>query len=105
MKCVFLSAIVLAAVSGCTWVQVTTEGVDVSLADADQVGNCSRIGRTRSKTLSRIVVIQRGAETLQEELISLARNEAGSMGGNTIVAESSIDSGAQTFGVYNCPSS
>ncbi|MBL4573298.1 MAG: DUF4156 domain-containing protein, partial [Gammaproteobacteria bacterium] len=41
-------------------------------------------------------------ERLQEELLTLARNEAGRMGGNTVVPESLIDGGEQDFGVYNC---
>ena len=40
---------------------------------------------------------------MQDELLRLARNEAGSMGGNAIVPESVIEEGRQTFGVYSCP--
>ncbi len=104
MKRILVAVFLLAAVSGCTWVQVTSDGAGVRLANTNEVGDCNRIGRTRSKTLSRIVVVQRGGEKLQEELVSLARNEAADMGGNTIVAESLIDAGEQVFGVYNCPS-
>ena len=104
MKRILSIAILLSAVTGCNWVQVTTEGVEVALVEATEVGNCQRIGQTRSKTLSRII-FQRGAKTLQEELVSLARNDAGGLGGNTIVAESSIEGGEQVFGVYTCPSS
>ena len=104
MQRILLTAILLSAITGCNWVGVTTEGVEVSLVEATEVGNCTRIAQTRSKTLSRII-FQRGAQTLQEELVSLARNDAGSLGGNTIVAESSIEGGEQVFGVYTCPAS
>jgi hypothetical protein len=36
-------------------------------------------------------------------LLTLARNEAGSMGVNVVVPESLIDKGQQSFGVYRCP--
>ena len=85
------------------WVQVTNEGAGVRLANAGEVGNCRRLGRTQAQTMSRVVVVERGNERVQEELSRLARNEAGSMGGNTIVPESVIDEGRQTFGVYSCP--
>ncbi|GIT20632.1 MAG: hypothetical protein CM1200mP40_03140 [Gammaproteobacteria bacterium] len=53
--------------------------------------------------LSRLVVVERGGERLQDELIRLARNEAGDLGGNVIVPESVIEEGRQSFGVYRCP--
>jgi hypothetical protein len=50
-----------------------------------------------------LVVVERGGERLQDELIRLARNEAGDLGGNVIVPESVIEEGRQSFGVYRCP--
>ena len=104
MKHIFLSAFVFAALSGCnSWVRVTDEGETVREATASQVRNCRRIGRAHASTMSRFVFVERGGERMQEELLRLARNEAGDMGGNTIVPESVIEEGEQTFGVYICP--
>jgi len=90
--------------TGCnSWVQVTTEGESVRLAAGNEVANCQRIGRVQAQTLSRVVVLERGGERLQDELIRLARNEAGDLGGNVIVPESVIEDGRQSFGVYRCP--
>lgn len=97
---IFLLASLLTA---CNWVQLTTEGETVRLATAAEVGNCRSIGRASSQTLDEVVFVDRGADTLQEELLTLARNEAGSMGGNVIVPESLIDEGEQSFMVYSCP--
>ena len=47
--------------------------------------------------------IRDSGERLQEELISHARNEAADLGGNTVVPESIIEAGEQSFGVYRCP--
>ncbi|MBL4581524.1 MAG: DUF4156 domain-containing protein [Gammaproteobacteria bacterium] len=102
MKNLLLAAIAATTLSACTWVQLTTEGENVSLLAVDRISNCERIGRATAKTLGKIVTIQRGGERLQEELLTLARNEAGRMGGNTVVPESLIDGGEQDFGVYNC---
>lgn len=88
---------------GCTWVQLTTEGESVRLATAAEVVNCSRIGSTTSTTRSRVWVADRGSEKVQDELITLARNEAGTLGGNTIVADGTIEEGRQRFIVYRCP--
>jgi len=103
MKNFLLAAIVAAAVTGCTWVQLTGEGENVSLVGVDRIDNCQRIGRATSKTLGSIMTVERGGGRLQKELLTLARNEAGRMGGNTVVPESLIQNGQQDFGVYNCP--
>lgn len=97
-------ALLLGFIGGCSnWVQVTSAGENVRVATASEVSNCTRIGRTRTNTLGKIVGVERGAERLQIELQSLARNEAGDMGGNAVVPESLIEDGQQTFGVYSCP--
>ncbi|MDP6536305.1 MAG: DUF4156 domain-containing protein [Gammaproteobacteria bacterium] len=98
-----LITVTTSLLAACNWVGVTNEGEGVRLANAGEVGNCRRLGRTQAQTMSRVVVVERGNERVQEELSRLARNEAGSMGGNTIVPESVIDEGRQTFGVYSCP--
>lgn len=102
-RLLILSFIVL-FVSACnSWVQVTNEGEAVRLGTSSEVANCQRLGRAQAQTLSRVVVVERGGERLQEELTRLARNEAGDMGANVIVPESVIDEGRQSFGVYRCP--
>ena len=95
--------ILIATLNACSnWVGLTVEGEGVRLATAADISNCSRLGRTRSQTLDRIVGVERGADRLQEELLTLARNDAGAMGGNVIVPESLIDEGEQLFGIYLC---
>ena len=104
MKKILAIIIILAAVGGCSnWVGLTVEGEGVRLATAAEISNCSRLGRTRPQTLDRIGGVERGAERLQEELLRLARNDAGAMGGNVIVPESLIEEGEQVFGIYSCP--
>jgi hypothetical protein len=104
VKKILAIIISLAAVGGCSnWVGLTVEGEGVRLATAAEISNCSRLGRTRPQTLDRIGGVERGAERLQEELLRLARNDAGAMGGNVIVPESLIEEGEQVFGIYSCP--
>jgi len=93
---------IAAVLSGCTWVQLTAEGEGVSLYTADRTANCQRIGRATAKTLGSIVTVERGGQRLQDELLTLARNEAGRMGGNAVVPESLISNGEQEYGVYSC---
>lgn len=95
------AALILAACSN-SWVQVTPEGERVSLATAAEIGNCRRIGVANVSALDSIGFVNRGANRLQEELVNLARNEAGEAGGNRVVPESTINEGRQTFGIYQC---
>ena len=87
-----------------SWVQLTPAGTAVELiGDASKANACTRIGRANVQTLSKIVVVERGGQRLQDELLTLARNEAGDLRGNTVVPESLITNGSQVFGVYRCP--
>lgn len=95
------SATILLA--GCNWVQLTGAGASVRLATANQITNCTRVGRTLVHTVSKVTFVQRGGDKQQNELITLARNEGADLGGNVVVAESTIRDGEQTFGVYRCP--
>lgn len=98
----FLCAIPLIATS-CTWVALTPEGEGVSVREMSAVSNCQRIGRVTSRSTAEVARVDRSAEAVQNELLVLARNEAGTLGGNVIVPDSVIQDGSQNFIVYNCP--
>ena len=104
-RLVVISTLAL-AISGCgssSWVQVTPAGMLVSVAAPSEVRNCTRVGTSNVNALDRVAFVQRGSQKLQDDLVNLARNEAGDIGGNRVVPESTIDEGRQTFGVYRCP--
>lgn len=93
----------LTLLSSCNWVRVTPEGENVRLLTQGEVGACERIGTTTSTTADSVTVVQRGSERVQTELVNLARNEAGLMGGNAIVADGTVVDGRQRFIVFRCP--
>ena len=94
--------IVLLVLAGCTWVELTEEGEAVILVSS--VSNtCKRLGSTTSTTKADIASIDRSDKKVTSELVTLARNSAARMGGDTITAESEIsESGVQTFGIFRC---
>lgn len=99
----FITAISAVLLISCSsWVQLTGEGESVLLLPLSGVTSCKRIGGTRSSTLNKILFKERNFTRLEEELNTLARNEAGSMGGDVIVIESPISDGNRRFGVYKC---
>lgn len=91
-------------VSGCTWVKPTLQGKDVALLDPDdtRIPYCEKIGSTTAYVKDKLGFINRSEEKVNTELITLAKNEAATMGGNTIVAMGQEVEGRRSFVVYNC---
>lgn len=98
---VLLVSIVLTACRT-DWVQLTEAAEQVAVATPAEVGDCARVGTANVNAMDSIGFVQRSARQLQEELIRLARNEAGDMEASHVVVESPIREGRQTFGIYRC---
>ena len=97
-------AIVLSLVllGGCAWVSPNVDSQWVALVKPQAVMNCKPIGETTSKTLTKVVLVGRSLEKQQNELITLAKNQAAVMNGDTIVAKGEVNNGEQTFKVFDC---
>ena len=104
LTCLNAIALLTLSLTACaSWVQLTPEGAEVDLVgDASRVTSCARVGRANVQTLGKIIVVERGGQRLQDELLTLARNEAADLGGDTVVPESLMANGAQVFGVFKC---
>lgn len=86
-----------------SWVQLTDPGQQVGVRSESQVSDCQPLGRASSSTLDRLLLIERNTARQEDELLTLARNEAGDMGGNAIVPVTAAADGKQSFAVYRCP--
>jgi len=105
MKSIFIATMVvtLAASTGaCTWVKTTPEGEPVRVATAEAVTDCTRQGKVTVSLKSRVAGVERKPTKVAEELATLARNEGAALGGNTVVAETTVKDGSQVYGVYQC---
>ena len=89
--------------AGSSWVQLTVAGQEVEIRSIVQASDWEAIGRASFSTMDRMLLIERSSERQQNELFTLARNEAGDMGGNVIVATNEVTDGQQRFDVYQCP--
>jgi hypothetical protein len=98
-----LATILLGAGAGCSHVQLEPAGQSVRRLGAQEAPACERLGTTRVKVLSKVLFFDRSETKMAEELTTLARNAAGDMGGNAVIAEGGIQGGKQVFGVYRCP--
>jgi hypothetical protein len=89
-------------VGGCTWVDAVPGSSRVTLVMPEHVTQCHPLGSTVSHVTDKIGIINRDEATVTEELLTLAKNSAVELGGDTLVAESGPVDGSQKFDVYNC---
>lgn len=99
-----LMTVVLAVVAcACTWVEPKPEAVGVALATAMDVQSCERLGSTNVKGVSKVGIFVRKDDKVATELAALAKDQAFSMGGDTLVRESELSAdGEMKFGVFRC---
>ena len=71
----------------CTWVEPTKESSEVTLVKDFNVKACNKLGTTTANVKQKVGIITRGEETVMEELTTLAKNRAATMGGDSIVAK------------------
>lgn len=102
IKPVGMVLIGVAVVGACAWVELSDQGEAVRVARPGQVADCRRLGEATASVLDKVAFMKRSRDRQARELETLARNEAGAMGGNAIVATSDVEDGRRTFTVYRC---
>ncbi|MEM7097400.1 MAG: DUF4156 domain-containing protein [Pseudomonadota bacterium] len=95
------AATICLAVAGCTFVSLSEKGADVVQMQPADVLNCTTVGVVSTSTQDK-VVISRGDAKVREELLVLARNQAGELGANAIVPIDQPIEGKQNFRAYQC---
>lgn len=98
----FLVLLVCVGLGACAWIKPTARSETVQLATDADIVNCVKKGITSSKTIGRIIFIPRNREKVFNELVTLAKNEAAVMQGDTVVANGKPQGGALDFVVYRC---
>lgn len=102
MKSLFVTLTLTTLIAGCQWVTPTTRGQAIAYLQPDQVQSCQKIGRVSVETVNKVVLLSRDAKVVQNELITMAKNEAVILKADTITAESEIKDGKQSFLAYRC---
>jgi hypothetical protein len=96
---VFASLMLL---GGCTFVDLNEGGEKVRILEAHEVTKCKLLGKTTATTKEKALGVRRHDKAINHELVSLARNAAADLKGDTIVAEGEESGGKQTFSIYRC---
>lgn len=98
-----MSAVLLLAVSGCTWVKMAPGGAEVGVARADQnLSACTRRGEVAVSVKDRLGPLGRNELKVRDELETLARNEAPGMGADTVQPKGDPVDGEQRFTAWRC---
>ncbi|MGY3266221.1 hypothetical protein ACVWZN_002294 [Lysobacter sp. HA35] len=95
-------SLVLAA-TACTWVpmQQGAAAVEVRAMGASTTG-CTKLGEIEGNVTDRVALYERNPLRVQEELETMARNEAVGLNANTVVALEAPHDGRQRFGAWRC---
>jgi hypothetical protein len=98
-----LSAALLGALSGCTWVKMEPQGARVRVAQAgDDVSACTRRGEVGVSVRDKVGLYQRNDLKVRDELETMARNEAASLDADTVQPVNQPSAGEQKFIAYAC---
>lgn len=89
-------------VSACTWVAVTPGAEKVTLVKPEHVVSCSKLGATKANVLAKVGIVERSDADVAANLLTIAKNTAVDMGGDTVVADTAMSAGTQTFSIYKC---
>lgn len=99
---VAVGGLLAGALTGCTWVRLTDGGDAVMVLEQVPDG-CMRVGRVTSTSKDAVAGIDRNADRLGDEVEILARNEAATLGANTVVPVSALEAGRRSYEAWNCP--
>lgn len=98
-----IAASFVLVLSACTWVKPDPAGAKVRVAYDGNTGSCARVGEIGVGVRDRIVPgIDRNELKVRDELESLARNEAATLGADTISAVADPVDGEQRFIAWRC---
>jgi hypothetical protein len=87
---------------GCTWVKLTEEGKSVRVISLDEAQRCIKKGELTTSVRDEVGPLERNRQKVLDEVESLARNDARSIGANAIAPVSDLVNGERRFAAYDC---
>ena len=98
----FTLVIMISSLSACTWIEPTKESLDVILVKPGNVTDCQLLGTTRVTVTHKIGILTRDKEAVTEDLVTIEKNDAAELGGDSIVARGEGNEGKMSFDIYKC---
>lgn len=84
------------------WVPLTPEGEKVRVANAAEVAGCKELGNVTGKVKVTVGPLARDERKIAGEIEALARNEAVSLGANTLVPTGPVDWDHRSYAAFRC---
>ena len=92
----------LLALSSCSFVSTDKHSNSVRIINAEQTSYCRKISTANIYAVNKVLYIPRGDDAIQKDIFQLARKEAYSKGGDSVVPVSPVVDGHQQFYIYRC---
>ena len=95
---------VTALAGGCTWVTPSPEtvGNKIAVVDGVDVAHCRLMARADLSVPDKLGTLQRLPEDMQNDLQTVARNQAAAASDDTVAPLTTQVGGKQTWGLYLC---
>jgi len=105
MRVLILSVLVATTTAACTWVPIEQRGKSVQVLPAGPVpAGCQQTGEVVVTVKSKVGFYNRNPLRVQEELETLARNEAPGANADAVQAQGQPADGSQRFNAFRCRS-
>src|SRR4249919_281509 len=103
MRFPVLSAVLVLSLSACTFVKIAPGGEQIKVVAANRdMAACEKRGEIEVSVKDRLGPYEREALRVRDELETLARNEAPSLGADTVQPTGAPQDGAQRFLAFRC---
>lgn len=86
----------------CAWVEPTKESSGVTLVKPANVKDCLKLSTSNVSLTQKVGIFSLDDKAATEELVTVAKNRAGELGGDSIVAKGPIADGKMSFDIYKC---
>jgi len=92
----------LSLVTACSWVKPVEGSDQVALVNSANTEGCNKLDKTTYFVKNQVAGLTRNQESVTEELVTLGKNQAVEMGGDTIVQTEPLKEGKIGFDIYKC---
>ena len=101
-KSIILIAATGLLINSCASVEMSSGGKKVRVLAPNEVSSCKHLGKSNNSVTAKVAGVKRPIETIESELMTMGRNSASDMGGDTIVPLTVVTDGKQSFNIYKC---
>ncbi len=98
----FVLSLAIISLASCANVKPTEQSKGVTLVKPFNVKDCKKLGTTHVSIKQKTGIFVLDDKAATEDLVTLAKNRAGIMGGDSIVAKGPIEEGKMVFDIYQC---